>query len=215
MTDLSKVIDSLSEDSESFMPLRAPQNTLWRIYAFILLYSAIALLILLPRPEILLALQNPALVTELLLLMAIVGAGLRAAIYLGYPDAYQKRGVVVWPALMCLALVGIIMAELMGVMPEIAFPTPASTHLYACVLCIAVVSLVPSVLLFYLLKKAASTHPFTAGACIVLASTALGALLLRISEANDDMLHIVQWHYVPVFLFALCGAGIGKLLLRW
>ena len=95
------------------------------------------------------------------------------------------------------------------ILPEVG------THGMQCALCIASLTLIPSALIFILLRKGASIHPLQAGSFAVLASSAIGCLALRLSEANDSIMHLVQWHYVPTFLFAALGARIGKWLLKW
>jgi len=95
------------------------------------------------------------------------------------------------------------------VMPEI------SAHGMECALCIASVALVPSGLVFGLLRKGTTVRQLQAGSFAVLAASAIGGLTLRLAEANDSILHLVQWHYVPTLLFAGLGAMLGKYLLKW
>jgi hypothetical protein len=84
-----------------------------------------------------------------------------------------------------------------------------------CALCIAAVALIPSALLFALIRKGATIRPLQAGSFAVLAASSVGGLTLRLAEANDSLMHLVVWHYLPALLFATLGAVIGKKLLRW
>jgi len=94
-------------------------------------------------------------------------------------------------------------------------PEEVGAHPMECTICIASVALIPSALIFSLLRNGASIHPFQAGSFAVLASSAIGCLTLRLSEANDSIIHLVQWHYVPTLFFAALGALAGKWLLKW
>ena len=84
-----------------------------------------------------------------------------------------------------------------------------------CALCIGSVALIPSALIFALLRKGASVRQFQAGSFAVLAASSIGCLTLRLAEANDSMMHLASWHYGPTVLFAALGAALGKILLKW
>jgi len=79
----------------------------------------------------------------------------------------------------------------------------------------AATAIVPAALIFALLRKGASVRPLRAGSFAVLAASGLGCLTLRLSEANDSLVHLVDWHYLPTLLFAVIGALVGRYLLRW
>jgi hypothetical protein len=69
--------------------------------------------------------------------------------------------------------------------------------------------------MFVLLRKGASIRQLQAGSFAVLTATAIGCLTLRLSEENDSIMHLLQWHYLPTLLFAALGALAGKWLLKW
>lgn len=43
----------------------------------------------------------------------------------------------------------------------------------------------------------------------------MGALSLRLSEQTDSILHVIQWHYLPMIAVSLVGLWLGKTLLKW
>ena len=52
-------------------------------------------------------------------------------------------------------------------------------------------------------------------ACVAfLCAFSVGALWLRLHEVNDSIVHVVEWHYLPMLGFALVGFGLEKLL-KW
>ncbi len=116
---------------------------------------------------------------------------------------------------MFIALVGVIIYQLFLPVDARMVMPKAGAHGLVCALCIASVALIPSAMLFWLIRKGANVRPLQAGSFAVLAASAIGALTLRLAEANDSMLHLASWHYLPTFLFAVLGALLGKQLLKW
>jgi hypothetical protein len=65
------------------------------------------------------------------------------------------------------------------------------------------------------MRKYASTHSYWAGSIALLFAFSVGALWLRLHEINDSILHVVEWHYLPMLGFGLAGLWLGKTLLKW
>jgi hypothetical protein len=139
---------------------------------------------------------------------------------LAYPDLKQKKHVITIPMTLCVCLV------LLGAIQLIALPTPtevlpevaqflALNHTIECTLAIALVSALPGILLFALVRRGASVKPGLAGSYIVMASASFGALTLRLAESNDSLAHLLCWHYLPVVVVFFIGAELGKRLFKW
>jgi hypothetical protein len=45
--------------------------------------------------------------------------------------------------------------------------------------------------------------------------TVVSALWLRLHEMNDSIIHLIQWHYLPMLAFGLIGLWLGRVLLKW
>ena len=65
------------------------------------------------------------------------------------------------------------------------------------------------------MRKFASTHYHLAGAIALLSAFSVGALWLRLHEVNDSIVHVVEWHYLPMLAVGFIGLWLGKLLLKW
>ncbi len=104
-----------------------------------------------------------------------------------------------------------------GVMPIGGLPSipTGAFHKIECTICIMFVAIIPAILIFTILKKGATIKPLQAGSFTVLAASSLGYLILRFSEANDAISHLLIWHYLPMICFAILGAVIGKFFLKW
>lgn len=57
--------------------------------------------------------------------------------------------------------------------------------------------------------------PLQAGFIAVIAAVSVGAITLRLAEPNDQIAHLLVWHYLPSVFFASLGALLGRYLLRW
>lgn len=215
MTNTHDIIARLSAEANTAQPIAAPRFWVMRLLAVSLAYMVAIQLCLGIRPDLAEQLTRPFFVAEIIALLFLVVSSLVAAIYAMYPDAYQKPKHLLYPYLAFGLLVCVVVLQLFMPHDErMMMPAPGA-HAMECALCISSVALIPSALIFALLRKGASIHPLQAGVFAVLAASAMGCLTLRFAEANDSIVHLLQWHYVPTFLFAALGALVGKYLLRW
>lgn len=213
--DTKSLIEQLSREAPPERQLRPPSYFAVRLLLVMAAYAVLAQLFLGVRPQIATPLARPMFVLEIVLLAALACTGAIAAILAMYPDAYRKAWVFRLPYVVFALLVAMLTFELFAQHDlRRAIPQPGG-HGMECALCIATTSLIPSALIFGLLRRGASVHPLKAGSFAVLAATGLGCLVLRLSEANDSPSHLIDWHYLPTLLFAAVGALIGRYLLRW
>ena len=212
MTDTKTLIAHLSSAPTPQKPLRSPRY--WATWLLLVLacYGVGTQLFLGIRPDIAVRITDPFFVLELLILFALLITSTTASVVAMAPDAYQKSKLLGLPYLLLAVLVGMILCHLL--MPEIA-TLDTEIHRGECALCIAAVAIIPSALLFAVLRKGATIHPLQAGSFIVLAASAIGCLTLRLSESQDAILHLGLWHYLPTLLFAALGACLGRWLLKW
>lgn len=215
MTDTETLIARLSREANTPTKLRSP--TYWgvRLIAVLIVYAAGAQLCLGLRPDLAMQISRPFFAAEISLLVALLLTSAIASILAMYPDAYQKPKLLMLPYAVFLLMLGLVAIQLL-LPPDgrMVMPLPGA-HALECALCIGAVALVPSAVIFSLLRKGASVHPLQAGSFAVLAASAIGCLTLRLAEENDSMMHLASWHYGPTLLFAALGALIGKYLLKW
>ena len=53
------------------------------------------------------------------------------------------------------------------------------------------------------------------GCIALLFAFSIGAIWLRLYEQNDSIMHVIQWHYLPMIVFGIIGLWLGKLILKW
>lgn len=212
MSELDKLMDDLSADAHAVKPLAPPTALFFRLFAVLAAYAFIILFVGGLRADFSEYIVQPVFALEAALLMAVTLSSLRAALLLAYPDRYQRPYAHLLPALSSLLLILLLIAQL--IMGEFTAP-PSHLHTLQCTLCIAATAAMPAALIFILLHKGATTQPVHAGLYAVMAATAISGLTIRFYEANDNLPHLLQWHYAPIVAFAVMGAWLGKLLLKW
>jgi hypothetical protein len=210
--ETENLIASLSSEAVPIRPMGSP----WRLTAkWLLGFIAYIVLVLVtlesPRDDILLELNQPLFALELLALAGMVTTCALSAALLSFPDLYQVKRVAYLPIAAFVLFAGVIMV---GFVREGA-PMAMIPEDFVCTAFITLYSLLPAVWLFYSIRKFASTHFALAGSVAVLTSFSIGALVQRIVEKTDSIAHVLAYHYLPMFLFAVLGLLLGRKLLRW
>lgn len=168
------------------------------------------------RPDLGVQFTRPAFVVEILLLALLALSSGMAAILCMYPDRHQVRGMANVPFAVLGVLAVFLIAQLfLPDSPLVMFPDGHFVSGRHCTITIASTAIIPTILVFGLIRRGASVTPLRAGAYAALTATAIGCLTLRLAEVNDSLAHLLTWHYLPTFAFAALGALIGKFLLRW
>lgn len=85
---------------------------------------------------------------------------------------------------------------------------------YSCIRDIVVLGLIPGFSLFLMIRAAAPLKPSLTGILGALAVSGLGALGTQFICKNDNPLHIILWHFLPIVVLASCAAALGRFLLR-
>lgn len=216
MTNTLDLIASLSSEAVPARKVRAPSYWAVRLLAVLMIYAIGCQFFLELRPDLLTQFARPFFVAEILLLAVLLAGSAIASVLAMYPDAYQKPRLLSLPYVVFGALAILLGFQL--VMPQdvrMLTPEGPGVHAMECAICIASVALIPSALIFALLRMGASVRQLQAGSFAVLTASSVGCLTLRLAEANDSIMHLVQWHYMPTLAFAALGALAGKWLLRW
>lgn len=211
MTTTKDLIDTLAADTTPQRSAPHPFILGAQWLAVGVAYLLLTLVVLGLRPDLTAKLQSPLFLAELVSLASIIVTTALAAALLSFPDLHQQRQVLYWPAWAFAVFVGVMGLSWRADNP--AAPLPA--HDLECLLCIAAITLLPAAGILYAMRQLASTHPYTAGSIAVLCAFSLGALSLRLSEQTDAIIHVLQWHYLPMIGVAIIGLGLGKLLLKW
>lgn len=211
MSSTEKLIANLAQDAIPVKPAPHPFLLGAKWLAWVVVYLALSLAFSGLRPDLMTQLQSPLFVIELVLLAAIIISTLFSAALLAFPDMHQKRRVAYAPIwMMALFILVMILSWRANI-----HPSHLSGHSVKCLIVIASLTLLPAAWIFYAMRKLASTHPYLAGSIALLSAFSIGALSLRLSEQTDSILHVMQWHYLPMIGVGILGLVLGRLLLKW
>ncbi len=86
---------------------------------------------------------------------------------------------------------------------------------FICFPIILVISIIPTLLIFIMIRRAAPIAPIATTALATLAAASLAAAAVRLFHAQDASLMVLVWQFGSVALLAGLGALFGRSLLRW
>jgi hypothetical protein len=211
MRNIEELVDTLSRDASLVKPTPHPFILSTKWMGGVAIYLALSLIISGLRPDLMVKLHEPWFAVEIAVLIAIfIGTSLSAAV-LSFPDLHQMRRIAFAPAFLFALFLLIIILAWRTESPA----TPLPMHTYECTLCIILVSLLPAAWTFFEIRKFASTHFRLTGSIALLFAFSIGALWLRLYESNDSIVHVIQWHYLPMIGFGVVGMWLGKVILKW
>jgi hypothetical protein len=167
------------------------------------------------RPDLIMQLTRPLFIVELLLLAAMLTSASVASVYAMLPDGAQRKTLMCLPYVFSGGMLALLVFQLFLPQDARMVTSDATSHTHECTMYIALSSILPTALIFGLLRKGASVMPMQAGLLAVIAAVSVGAITLRLAEANDEITHLLTWHYLPSLFFACLGAVSGRFLVRW
>jgi len=214
MTNIETLITDLSKDINATKSNRSPARKACLLIFVIAIYGLVVGFLLGLRPDIITQFARSFFALEIFLMFLLLITSVVASVISMYPDSYQKPTFLKLPYIVFIFLVVFVLYQIAMPVNELMV-MPIIDHGIKCALCIAAISIVPSAIIFAVLRKGASVHQLESGVFAVLSASAVGCITLRLSESNDSLIHLVSWHYLPTFIFASIGAVLGKWLLRW
>ena len=208
------LIQQLAADAS---PVRPLPSTTARVAAWLVLAGlslGIVMLLMGVRRELGDAADRMDFTVEAALLLLTAVSAVIGAMLVSVPGAGLARRVRWIP-------VGLGVATILLAAGELAYaavsgaPTGRLTFAWHCLYKTTSVALVPGVILFVMLRRAAPLNPGWAGLLAALATASVGVLGANIICPNDRPLHMLIWHVLPLMLFAGGGTALGRWLLRW
>lgn len=214
MKDTEALLRALSSDPVVARPMPSPPHQAALLLATCVLSGALAQWLLGLRPDLALRMVDFWYGAETCCLLLLMLSSLMASVLLMYPDSHQRRGFVRVPYGVFVLLAMVCIVQLLQ-QPSWHAQDATDVHGLTCSFSIAAVAAPPAMLVARLLARGAVVHPMQAGGIAVLVGSSLGCLIVRLHEAQDSMVHVVVWHYLPVVLMSVVGAWLGRHLLKW
>jgi hypothetical protein len=211
MGNVDELITALARDTTAVKPLRHPflLSLEWMLAAAF--YLGLSLLISGTRHDLLACLQRPYYSAEIAALLIILLCTSLSGALLSYPDMYQKRAIALAP----IGAFTLFLALMLFAWHADSPPSPLPRHSFECTLSITALSLLPAAGTFFAMRKRATTHTRSAGGVAFLFAFSIGALWLRLHEQSDSVIHVMEWHYLPMIGFGCIGMFLGKVILKW
>lgn len=203
-----KLIDQLTKDFTPVKPISPLRNTLlWTLLS--LGFVAMAIMMM-SRRQISDLLSDPiAIITTLWFLLNSVGL-VFAINVAGIPGKKNQRMILSIAIGAYVLLIGILLGTVVMTKSSIALTG------MECVVGVAMLSSMPLIFLFALVKKLAPTSPWLIGLLAGISACAFGAFGLAFSCTDDDPLHLLIFHLIlPTILVGSISAIIGKKLIKW
>lgn len=159
-------------------------------------------------------LNEPLFMLEILLLLGLVVTGAISAFWLAFPDCRQQHWLLLAPLPIFVAYVALLLFR--AIVPDAtAQPLDIDHSSLECALCITLFAPLPASLMLWQIRRGATVLPRRAGLLAMLVSGAMGHLLLKFVEANDDVLHLLVSHLLPISALGLLGWLAGRKILAW
>ncbi len=206
----NELINQLTKHTTPVKPLMHPilQTGIWLLFSafyFIALSAFMGI-----REDLVEMVQQPLFSTELILATITALTAAVVAICLSVPDAYQKLWLR-WIAVVGFsALTLLLLYRLLATEHYDDFMTGLGCSGEVCLY-----AFIPGVFLVLMLRRAATVHSGWAGAMCGLAVGLFGYIFLRLTEPNDDILHLMTWHYLPLLAIVALGTICGIRCLKW
>ncbi|MGC2164394.1 MAG: DUF1109 domain-containing protein [Gallionella sp.] len=211
MGNINELISKLAEDTTVVKPAHHPVLLSLEWIATAVFYLAVALMISGVRGDLLAKLHETWFAAEIVSLAAIFVATSLSAALLSFPDLHQLRRVAYVPVIAFAGFVGVMYFAWGADQP----PSLPPIHSVECTLSITMLAVIPAFWIFLVMRRFASTHHYWAGSIALLCAFSVGALWIRLYEQTDSIMHVIEWHYLPMLLIGLIGMFLGKLVLRW
>jgi len=211
MKNIDDLISTLSKDATTIKIAPHPFNVGMGWIGVSAIYLVVLWIFSDVRHDLTLKLSDPWFVAELVMLIGILISSSFSAALLIYPDLYQKKNIAFLPIVVILVFALVIFFAWLANSP----PAPLPIHSVECTISITLASLLPILWTLYLMRKFASTHTRLAGGISFILVFSIGAIWIRIYEQNDSILHVIQWHYLPMLGFGIIGMWLGKTALKW
>jgi len=211
MANINDLIDELAQGATAVKPVHHPilLGVEWIVAA--VFYLTIALMFSDYRPDLAEKLHETWFIAELTALAAIFIATSFSAALLSFPDIYQMRRIALAPIISFALFTLVMFLSWRADSP----PSPAPIHDIKCTFSITLMALLPAALVFYVMRKFASTHHYWSGSTILISAFSIGALWLRFYEETDSISHLITCHYLPMIGIGLIGMWMGKVFLKW
>lgn len=210
MKNTKEIIKKLASEATPVKPVKPTARCfIWCVFAIMCVGVAWAFIGI--RHDFAAKIASGMFIVEISLALFAGVLSALAASWLSIPGCIRQNWLIWLPFIPITMLVFLIGYQVFE-SPSHLLEAGKSIH---CATDVLMVAAVPAVALFVMLKFAASTRNMITSIMAVTAVAAFGYLGSRFICPNDDISHVIVWHYLPAVIIAVVGAVVGKKILKW
>lgn len=191
-------------------PLPSPLKTTLCAVSFLAIYLVILLEFFGLRNDIFIELKNGKFILELALNILVIVAAIVAISHLRLPNINKNQKIIfaliaiflMFSALICLDFHDNKSQEMCG------------GEGYQCLLGIILFSLLPMLFLAAILRRGVMTNYAASFIAIGISGGCFAYLVERLANSVEDRIHLIIWHFMPIFLVILLSAFLVKKLIK-
>jgi len=166
------------------------------------------------RPDLAQAFGNPVSLVRWVLTGALALVSMRIALTLARPEGH---GIVrLWPlAVVAGAALGLLTWAYATTPVEARQMATVGKTMWTCLVTIPSLSVLPVGVLFWALRRGATSRPALTGAVIGLTGSGAAAAIYATHCIEDSPLFYVTWYSLAIIGVTIVSAAIGSRILRW
>jgi hypothetical protein len=208
--ETNKLISVLAETAGAVRPLARPwrRTVAWLMIA--VLYTALVVLVVSPRPDLATRLLEPRFAIEE---VAALATGISAAVaaFTTIIPGYDRRTLLlpIIPAFIWLGSLG------EGCVEQWVRNNLSLQLDWFCFPAIVLIGAIPAIFMVAMLRRGAPLTPYLTATLGGLATAGLGNFGLRLFHAEDGSLMVLVWQMGTVLVLTALAGSAGPLLLDW
>lgn len=208
--NIDNLITKISQEGAK-KPLPNPMKVTVKWLLLMVLYFVVLASFSGLRPDILVKLLQPLFLFELVMILTLGVVCAYVASVLALPDSAQKPWIRFVPFVFLTCLLAILAYQIWTTK---TLPLADCLKLgnYQCIMHIIFYAIMPAIVMFVMIKKAAPIKCCWLGSVVGLCVASFSYAMMRLVEASDDPSTLAVWHLVPVFLMIAGGVMIGEMV---
>lgn len=211
--ETQRLIDRLAENGDVVRPLPRPWTRAAVWLALAVPYIALVVVVVSPRPDLILMIAEPRFVLEQ---GAALATGVTAAIaaFASIIPGYGRR-LILLPLLPLAVWLGTLGQGCIQTLMTEGLEGLSLQPDWICFPAIVLVGAIPAIAMAVMLRRGAPLTPRLTAALGGLAAAGLGDFGLRLFHPQDASLMVLVWQVGTVMLLTMMAGCAGRYLLNW
>ncbi len=167
------------------------------------------------RSDLSIRLYEWSFILEMLILFLMMLSASFSAFSLSVPGESSPRGLRLLACLSLFLWLGLIFLSTFLRQGHLGWSAKAWLPGWGCMNHTLLLVILPTFLIFILLKRAAVLRPILVGALAGLSAVSFAAVAMRLTCHSDALWHLLFWHIGPIVLVTAIAILLGAWLFNW